>query len=122
MLGVVPAGAQPGDLVVQFWNSRASLVIRPSDSYANIRPCSSIIGRAGVVSEGEIADWDILLDKQLFEVEQDPSNGGKKVNLNFNRQPVYCEQDQFEDRQPIDLEIDLKTLTRLSLDTLDLPQ
>lgn len=60
-LGLIPSGAQVGDLVCQFWNSTASAVVRRTGD--NVY---KVVGRATVVQQGESLDWDVPIDYERF--------------------------------------------------------
>jgi hypothetical protein len=87
--GAIPPGTAVGDTVCQFWNSSASAVLRQG-----ARGVYQVIGRAGIVQYGESTDWDVPLDKGIFE---EPSG------------------------RVVDLVVDIVNLTRLSLDTVHFP-
>jgi len=87
--GLVPPNAKTGDFLCQFWNSTASALLRQ-----NADGTYSVIGRAGIVGDGETIDWDTPMDRDVF------SQGSKRG---------------------IDLTMDIVTLTRLSFDTVNLP-
>jgi hypothetical protein len=89
MAGVVPPSAMVGDMICQFWNSSASAVLR-KDKHGYFQ----VVGRAGVVQQGNSMNWDILEDKWMF-TSQSP--------------------------QVIEVSVDILTLTMLSLDTVNLP-
>ncbi|CAI6331667.1 unnamed protein product [Periconia digitata] len=100
ILGLVPPDSQNGDVVVQFWNSRACAVVREMPhSSGGLReedptpPRYELIGRASIVTSGTDADWDVPRDKRAFGL--------------FSR-------------DVLNLNVTLDELTRLSLDTVNL--
>ncbi|KAG0647275.1 Heterokaryon incompatibility protein [Hyphodiscus hymeniophilus] len=90
VLGIVPPGAGVGDLICQFWNSSTAAVLRYFPQDGT--ELYQVIGRAGVVQYGESSNWDIPEDKEIF-VE-----GSKSI---------------------ISLKVDIRTLTELSMDTVN---
>lgn len=50
LIGLVPPAARPGDIIVQFWNCSAAIIMRPIDPRATDGPASSfvLVGRADV--------------------------------------------------------------------------
>jgi hypothetical protein len=88
VIGIVPFGARAGDTIVQFWNSSASAIVRPGmlGEY-------QIIGRAGMVRDGDSLDWDVPMDRDMFQNDR---------------------------RSYLDLSLGIIELTKLSLDTVDL--
>ena len=63
-IGLVPSKAQVGDRIIQFWNSTTSAVEREPE-YGDIRG-AQIVGRAGVVNQGDYLDWDVPTDWESF--------------------------------------------------------
>lgn len=61
IMGLAPWNAMPGDLLIQYWNTDAVLVARKNNGQIDL------IGRAGVVRNGEVGGWAVTKDKQLFE-------------------------------------------------------
>ncbi|KAH0538176.1 hypothetical protein FGG08_005234 [Glutinoglossum americanum] len=88
-LGLVPPNSKTGDFLCQFWNSTASALLRQGADGTY-----RVIGRLGIVGDGEAIDWDMPMDRDAFS---QTSKGAT------------------------DLTIDILTLTRLSLDTVNLP-
>jgi len=60
-LGLIPPGAQVGDLVCQFWNSTASAIVRRTGD--NVY---EVVGKATVVQHGESLDWDVPTEYGRF--------------------------------------------------------
>lgn len=103
ILGLVPFNAHEGDLICQFWNTNACAVLRkraPAGPFSRFWATKitelpyELVGRAAIVSTGGDVDWDIPKDKDMFK---DSSSGAVKLALS------------------------LTDLTRLSLDTVNLP-
>jgi hypothetical protein len=94
-LGVAPANVREGDLICQFWNSNACAVLRKTNP--GLRPQYEIVGRAAIVSRDESVDWEVTIDKVRFA-----TSGLFNSNI-------------------VDLPVSLMTITRLSLDTVNLP-
>jgi hypothetical protein len=90
---VVPKDTQIDDILVQFWNTEASAVVRRQSLGA-----PRIIGRSGVISHLKVGsvvpNFDISPDLDQFTSDED---------------------------SVIRLEMDMDTLTRLSLDIVFLP-
>jgi hypothetical protein len=112
LVGVLPANAREGDAICQFWKSNACAVIREKEHvdwilsdfdnwavYYHLQKNTSghyeVIGRAAIVSSDHVG-WDVRTDLggELFSV----------VN-----------------EKAVDVPISLRDLTRLSLDTVNLP-
>jgi hypothetical protein len=88
MIGLIPANAEVGDLVCQFWNTNTAAVIRKrSDGLYHI------IGRAVVIRQLTHPGWDVPRNKAMFRSWSSSS---------------------------VDLNIDLATLTLLTLDSIEL--
>jgi hypothetical protein len=66
VMGLAPWETRPGDLVVQFWKSDATLIVRDGRENGE----SVQIGRAGVVKDSGAMDWDVPKDKTLFEYSE----------------------------------------------------
>ncbi|KAL5312856.1 hypothetical protein ACEPPN_019282 [Leptodophora sp. 'Broadleaf-Isolate-01'] len=103
ILGVIPPNAREGDLICQFWNSNACAVLRrptPAGRFSRFwttkftEPRYELVGRAAIVSTGGDVDWDVPKDKDRFK---DTSSVA------------------------VELALSLTDLTRLSLDTVNLP-
>lgn len=95
-LGVAPGNIREGDFIVQFWNSNACAVLRKAKG--GFRPRFEIVGRASIVGRDENADWDVPADKTRF-----------------------AKRGIFNQGKVIDLPVSMRTLTLLSLDTVNLP-
>lgn len=76
-IGLVPPAARRGDLIVQFWNSSAAAVVRRENSgYFGGNGFFRIIGRAGVITQGEGGwAWDVPQDRESFR------DVSKKIDL-----------------------------------------
>ena len=72
-IGLVPAAARPGDIVVQFWNCSAAIVMRSIGARATDNPASSfmLVGRADVADAHEAKD----MPQHDPPVEQRPLTG-----------------------------------------------
>jgi hypothetical protein len=86
MMGLVPPNVKVGDIICQFWNSSASAVLRqrPNGDY-------DIVGRAGMVREGENIDWDVPIRSDIFSCSSE---------------------------RAVDLRMDIMVLTRLSFNSV----
>jgi hypothetical protein len=100
ILGLIPPNAREGDIICQFWNSNACAVLRRreydgsfSRFWEAMEPRYELVGRAAIVSSGIDADWDVPMDKEAFG----------------------------ESSSAVKLVVSLTDLTRLSLDTVNLP-
>ncbi|KAL6401233.1 hypothetical protein AUP68_16962 [Ilyonectria robusta] len=94
-LGLAPSGAAIGDYICQLWNSNASAILRVEDD-SNGGFTHRLIGRAGVVINSEGEGWDVPRDKDAF---LRASSAGKLA----------------------DFQVDILSLTRLSLDSVGFP-
>ena len=92
VMGLAPWEAVSGDVLIQYWNTNAVLVIR---MLANRAP--KLLGRAGIVKDGHAVDWDVPKNRGLFG-------------------PLGPHSDQV-----FDTFIASTTLTQLSFDTVCLP-
>jgi hypothetical protein len=61
IMGMAPWNAMPGDMLIQYWNTDAVLVARKTDDQIDL------IGRAGIIKNGQFVGWAIAKDKSLFE-------------------------------------------------------
>ena len=91
-VGLAPDGAAVGDLICQLWNSNASAVLRLNEK-ARDEGEYRLIGRAGVVTTTEGRGWDVPKADE-FSLPQN--------------------EEKFADFQ-----VDMRTLTRLSMDSGD---
>lgn len=90
IMGLAPWETLPGDVLIQFWNTDAVLVARKEDMSNG----TLLVGRAGIVKDGEITNWHVPTDRDAFD---HPSE------LIFNHL------------------VTVSTLTHLSFDTVCLP-
>ncbi|KAE9369120.1 hypothetical protein N431DRAFT_427368 [Stipitochalara longipes BDJ] len=94
-LGIAPGDTREGDLICQFWNSNACAVLRRTGF--GFQPRYKIVGRAAVVSRDESVDWEVPADKERF------------IKTGLFRSGI------------VDLPVSIGMITRLSLDTVNLP-
>lgn len=89
-LGLVPSVARVGDFICQFWNASAVAVLRTREDGAGY----TIVGRGTMLQQGEEIDWDIPLNKTIFQ----PNATGT-----------------------VEFDLDLDQLSFLSFDAVNLP-
>lgn len=99
LMGLVPPNAKQGDIIVQFWNSSACVVLREkrTENKGLLSRSESlqyeIVGRAAIVGpKGVDAEWEIPTDKERFAERA---------------------------RDGVDLSVTMNELTKLSLDTVN---
>ena len=95
-IGLVPPAARPGDIIVQFWNCSAAIVMRPIDPRATDGIASSfvLVGRAHVA-------------------EAHGSKGRSEHDTRVKQQPSAGFGPMFEDPQAsglVHVDLDLRTL------------
>ncbi|KAF2670184.1 hypothetical protein BT63DRAFT_412934 [Microthyrium microscopicum] len=63
ILGLTPWETNPGDLLVQYWKTNSVVITRPQ----GIGQVPILVGRAGIVKDGSVMDWDTPSDRARFQ-------------------------------------------------------
>ena len=67
VMGLAPWEVMSGDLLVQFWNTDAVLVVREKGDGKEL----SLVGRAGIVKDSGAIAWDVPTQRDDFEAQSE---------------------------------------------------